>query len=78
MGSMSRRLVLSLALAVASLPAGCVFGSDMTAEKLEGEVALEGNELFSIEDRCTSGRRMAAEGLPDPTEPCPAAGMSAE
>jgi hypothetical protein len=101
------RPALVLALVALVVPAGCAFGGDMTAEKLEEEVAFEGNELFSIEDvhcregaswdfectliedrmsysnsmvvgfnydggelTCTSSRRMASKGLPDPDEFC--------
>jgi hypothetical protein len=51
----SRRFLLALALVLVTLPVGCVFGGDMTAEELEGRVAHE-SPLATVENvECREG-----------------------
>ncbi len=52
---MGRRVLLGLVLVLLALPAGCVFGGDMTAEELEGRLAHE-SPLATIENvECREG-----------------------
>jgi hypothetical protein len=51
----SRRISLALVVVLALVPAGCLFGGDMTAEELEGRLAHE-SPLATIENvECREG-----------------------